>query len=245
MTVLEQAGIPHILVSDRFEPGRFAVRSRTAPPSSMPWPRSCAPLRSTSTCSTSSARPAAPSWPARSATPPDGRVVVYRSWSPPRAPSSTGPTRAAPSSSGRRTRRPRDLVAPASQSSRRGFALPSLAPDATITFGDRSVATTHDMLEPTNDDITSPSTSCGRGSMTATRHGGHGATSTCWRPAAPVRSARRRPVRQPGRAQVLHALGGDVRAVVPAPLRRHRPPGPRLARRRPPRRHRGRPPRHL
>ena len=211
VSVLEQADIPHVLVSDRFEPARIAVQEhdRAAVVEAMAKHLRSAPfyvdLRDAlgETRGTVLARQIGDAAPVPA-------LVVYRSVVTTSRTLTYGPEQGCTIEFWAQDEETKDFVAPAPFAfpSRRGFALSSLAPDATITVGDRERghharhARTHERRHllphrlrvdvarrrrPGMDGTPRPAPAGGRGQA--------------------VRSARRRPVRQPGRAQVLDAVG--------------------------------------
>ena len=158
VSVLEQADIPHILVSDRFEPGRIAVQEqdRAAVVDALEKSLRTAPFyvdlldELGETRGTVMARQIGRAAPV-------GAVLVYRSVVTTSRTLVYGPEQGCAIEFWAQDEETKDFVAPSlTIASRRGFALSSLASDATITVGDRSVATTSDMLEPINDDIAFP-----------------------------------------------------------------------------------------
>ena len=159
VSVLEQADIPHVLVSDRFEPGRIAVQEHDRAPvvDALAKNLRTAPFYVDLLDALGETRGTVLARQIGDAAPVPA-IVVYRSVVTRSRTLAYGPEQGCGIEFWSQDEETKHFVAPAPFAfpSRRGFALPSLAPDATITVGDRSVATTHDMLEPTNDDISFP-----------------------------------------------------------------------------------------
>jgi hypothetical protein len=157
VSVLEQADISHILVSDQFEPGRIAVSEddRASVTSALARGLRDAPFyvdllddlgeaRGTLLARQVEDAAAAPA------------MIVYRSVVTTSRTLFYGPEQGCAVEFWAQDAATQHFMSPPVTPSRRGFALRSLAPDATVTVGDRDVATTRDMLEPTNDDIAFP-----------------------------------------------------------------------------------------
>ena len=157
VSVLEQADIAHILVSDHFEPGRIAVSEddRAAVSSALARGLRDGPFYVdllddlAETRATVLARQIEDAADAPS-------IIVYRSVVTTSRTLVYGPEQGCGIEFWSQDPATQHFMSPPAVPSRRGFALPSLVPDATVTVGDRDIATKREMLEPTNDDITFP-----------------------------------------------------------------------------------------
>ena len=157
VSALEKDGISHILISDRFEPGRIAVSEqdravvagalarhlRDAPfyvdlLDDMGEPRTTVLARQLEDAPGASA------------------ILVYRSMVTTSRTLVYGPEQGCAIVFWSQAAAAEDTTRPPAIHSRRGFALTSLDADTTVNVGDRAVATTHEILEPTNDDISFP-----------------------------------------------------------------------------------------
>ena len=157
VSVLEQADVAYILVSDRFEPGRVAVseHDRAAVASALARHLRDAPFyvdllddfgepRGTVLARQIEDAAHAPA------------ILVYRSVVTTSRTLLYGPEQGCAIEFWSQDAETKAFMSPPASPSRRGFALESLAPDATVTVGDRDVATRGELLEPTNDDIDFP-----------------------------------------------------------------------------------------
>ncbi len=157
VSVLEQAGISHILVSDRFEPGRIAVSEDDRADVTRALARGLrdAPFYADllddlgETRGTILVRQVEEAADAPA-------MIVYRSVVTTSRTLFYGPEQGCAVEFWVQDAATKQFMSPPTTPSRRGFALPSLASDATVTVGDRTIATTREMVEPTNDDITFP-----------------------------------------------------------------------------------------
>jgi hypothetical protein len=156
-SAFEQAGVAHILVSDHFEPGRIAVseQDRAAVTAALARHLRDAPFyvdllddlgepRATVLARQLEDAPDAPA------------ILVYRSMVTTSRTLVYGPEQGCAIVFWSHAAAAEDVTTPPAIHTRRGFALTSLVADTTVKVGDRAVATTHEMLEPTNDDISFP-----------------------------------------------------------------------------------------